>query len=299
MKIAIFAHYDKDNLIDSYVVDYLTELKLFVNQIVFVSDSNLLKDELEKISHLVNISIAEKHGEYDFGSYKRGFLAVENKLESCDHLIFCNDSCYLIGSLKPIFDSIDGDFFGLIKNTDNFPVHLQSYFLVFNNTVFLSEVFSDFVKSIKQIPKKVDLIEAYEVGLTQLLLKAGFNVHCFIEEEFKSNPTMSEDFFKKLLPLGFPFLKTELLKTNLNNLTNLMRWKTNLSAVSIKTIDNHITRMIGSNRKHWKYSKLISFLGRKPKNIFLRILSKIFYIQVKKGKVRIILLGMNIFKFSI
>ena len=96
MKIlAVFAGYDKDNIIDDYVVYYIKELKKIAD-IIYVSDCNMLDNELNKISehciHLIN----GHHGEYDFGSYKRGYLyAKENNiLQNYNKIIFCNDSCY-------------------------------------------------------------------------------------------------------------------------------------------------------------------------------------------------------------
>ena len=93
-RIAIFAHYDKDNLIEDYVLYYLSELKKNVDDIIFVSDSNIKQQELDKIKSLVRHYIVGKHGEYDFGSYKRGFKWSNKNLNlaNYDELIFCNDS---------------------------------------------------------------------------------------------------------------------------------------------------------------------------------------------------------------
>ena len=44
--IVIFAHYDKNNCIDDYVIYYLEQLKLISKYIIFVSDSDLNKEEL-------------------------------------------------------------------------------------------------------------------------------------------------------------------------------------------------------------------------------------------------------------
>ena len=94
-RLVIFAHYDKDEVIDEYVVQYLRELKKFASDIVFVSDGYLKSDEIEKIQPLVSEVIAQKHREYDFGSYKIGFFLLNSKykekLLNCDEVIFAND----------------------------------------------------------------------------------------------------------------------------------------------------------------------------------------------------------------
>lgn len=95
-RTAVFAHYDKNNLIQNYVVYYLSELKKCAEKIIFVSDSDVLPEELKKIEGIVEQSIIGRHGEYDFGSYKRGFLYAKenNLLTACEELILANDSCY-------------------------------------------------------------------------------------------------------------------------------------------------------------------------------------------------------------
>ena len=95
-RTAVFAHYDKNNLIQDYVVYYLSELKKYAEKIIFVSDSDVLPEELKKIEGIVEQSIIGRHGEYDFGSYKRGFLYAKenNLLTACEELILANDSCY-------------------------------------------------------------------------------------------------------------------------------------------------------------------------------------------------------------
>src|SRR5574344_1215747 len=93
-RIAIFAHFDKDNIIDDYVVYFLKALKSVSDKIIFVSANDLSDFEIKKVDNICEKIISEKHDEYDFGSYKRGFLyLLENNIEP-DELIFANDSCF-------------------------------------------------------------------------------------------------------------------------------------------------------------------------------------------------------------
>ena len=103
-RVAIFAHFDKNNRIQDYVIYYLRELNKVIDKIIFVSDSNISVEELDKIQPYVKHAIVGRHGEYDFGSYKRGFIYAKtnNFLKNCYELIFCNDSCY--GPLYPFED---------------------------------------------------------------------------------------------------------------------------------------------------------------------------------------------------
>ena len=73
-RLCVFAHWDRDNKIDDYVIYYLKALKEVCETIIFVSDCNLEPNETNKLNNIADFVIAQKHGEYDFGSYKRGFL---------------------------------------------------------------------------------------------------------------------------------------------------------------------------------------------------------------------------------
>ena len=48
-RVAIFAHYDKKNIIDDYVIFYIQELKKIANEVIFVSCCDLPKEELDKL----------------------------------------------------------------------------------------------------------------------------------------------------------------------------------------------------------------------------------------------------------
>lgn len=187
-KAAVFAHFDKNNIIQDYVIYYLQELKKIAETIVFVSDSDLPASELEKIKHIVCEAIAYRHSEYDFGSYKRGFkyLEEQNLLNNADELILANDSC--IGplySLEKIWSEMNKkecDFWGMnFYSYKNNPPHVQSFFLVFKSQVFTSNIFRDFVYAIKKEETKDDIIQKYEIGLSQLLLANGFKMASYVD----------------------------------------------------------------------------------------------------------------------
>lgn len=231
---AIFAHYDKDCIIDDYVLFYLKELKNVADRIIFVSDCELDEEQISKLKGIVDYTLAQKHGEYDFGSYKRGIqLAMENGLyENTDNLILLNDSCYgPFGSLKNLFEEMnakDCDFWGFASNENRYGdslfevpeaenMHVQSYFIVLKKQVLHSNAFKDFILSVKKESTKKDIIFNYEMGLTAVLCKEGFK-YCakYNHDIFKYNmidlfkPKVKEPclLFKRycLLWIYFPFI---------------------------------------------------------------------------------------------
>ena len=185
-RIAVFASFSSDGTVPDYVIYYLKELKKVCDGIVFVADNPLKKSEFEKVEKLVIYARCERHNEYDFGSYKRGYvwLSEHGILDKCDELLMCNDSCYgPVYPLREVFDTMkkkDCDFWGLLSNTE-IQYHLQSYFLNFKQSVFTSDVFSKFFTKIKQQPSVQHVISEYETKLTQILNDAGFHSCAFIE----------------------------------------------------------------------------------------------------------------------
>lgn len=179
-RVAIFAHFDKRNKIEDYVIYYLKELKKVVKDIIFVSDSNISNKELEKISKIVTHKIAEKHGEYDFGSYKKGYfyLLENNLINNYDELIFANDSCFgPLYSFEELFEKMNEkscDFWGTNENKFEYAPHIQSFFMVFRKQVFMSEVFKNFISKIKKEENKELTIIHYEVGLSKILIDNKF-----------------------------------------------------------------------------------------------------------------------------
>ena len=231
---AIFAHYNKDSVIDDYVIYYLNELKKIAQNIIFVSDCCLSDSEIKKLDGLADYTIAFRHGEYDFGSYKRGFqLAIDNGLlDKTENLILANDSCFgPFGSLKDLFEEMNEnkcDFWGIATNENKYDgelfftpeannMHIQSYFVVFKNKAAHSDTLKNFLLSVEKVKKKKEIIFKYEMGLTDKLCKAGYRYYAkytndifYYNMDDLFNPKIKTPciFFKKyvLSSVYFPFI---------------------------------------------------------------------------------------------
>lgn len=184
-RLAVYAAYDADGFVDKADIYYIRALQEIADNIIYIADNELIAGEAEKISKEVNYIKAEKHGEYDFGSYKRGFMYAKEHgmLDDIEELILCNDSCYApIHPFKPIFDKMQNeqiDFWGITENIE-IARHIQSYFMVFRPQVFKTKAFENFLASVKPQKKVRDVIENYEIGLSQSLIKANFICKAYI-----------------------------------------------------------------------------------------------------------------------
>ena len=108
--LCIFAHWDRDKIIDDYVIYYIKALKEVCETIIFVSDCNLEASETSKLDNIADFVLAQKHGEYDFGSYKRGFLFAKEKGLDLPEVTKAKVKLaknQTLGSLPPVKNNLD------------------------------------------------------------------------------------------------------------------------------------------------------------------------------------------------
>lgn len=183
--LAIFASFNKKGIISDYVVYYLKELKKYVDGIIFVADNPVSETELEKIKDLVLIAKCQRHGGYDFMSYKLGFQLAQqyDLLKYADNLIMCNDSCYgPLDSFENIFTAASDcncDFWGLSADSA-INTHIQSFFCIFKKNVFNSKYFIKYINNIKKQPSVIEVIEKYECTFTDYLNKHKFTYNTLV-----------------------------------------------------------------------------------------------------------------------
>lgn len=237
-RVAVFASYSSDGILPPQVIPYLQGLKHLTTAIVVVFDNDLLPGEKEKIMGLANHIITGRHGEYDFGSYKRGYIyALEaGLLDRADDLILCNDSCFgPIGSFAPMFAEMEKkrlDFWGA-TDSHELSYHLQSYFVVLTRNVFKSPPFSNFIKSITKQKNVQEVILNYELGLTKKLQEAGFQAGALVSNNLagihERDPSYNNLTLFPLYTLerGLPLVKVKALKsshTNADGINRLLDW---------------------------------------------------------------------------
>jgi lipopolysaccharide biosynthesis protein len=290
-RLFIFAHYDKDNIIDDYVIYYIKEL-LKVGDVIFVSDAELKDTEKDKINKIVIKIISENHGEYDFGSYKRGlkFIIYNNLLEKYDWLVMCNDSVYgPFYPLRPIFEKMESknaDVWGLTKNINkSYAPHIQSYFIAISKNTIKNKKIKLFFENVERKSSKKEIIKEYEIGFSKLLDNYGYKTESFLEE--KNFPTY--DIVNNICALkiiredNFPFLKKRIIIENGAKFFKLCRYEEiinqNFCNYPVELISNNAIRLIGKEKfeENLNYSYLNFFVLKIRKSIkrcLLKIINK-------------------------
>ena len=183
-RLFIFAAYDSDNIIDPTLIYYLKSLS-GLGDIVFTMDNELSENELNKVAKIPNVLrvSALHHREYDFGSYKRGYIWARdnNVLNNYDWVYLVNDSV-----LGPLFDlrhtletleSSGAELTGMTSCYQNqTPLHIQSWFVGLKQEIVKSKLFDDFMLSVVPETEKKRIVFKYEVRLSQIFINNGCNI---------------------------------------------------------------------------------------------------------------------------
>ncbi len=182
-RLFLFAGYDKAGVVDDALVYYVRALSRF-GDVVLCMDSDCNASELKKMQKYTVYAMAARHGEYDFGSYKRDWIwACENlKLSDYDFIYLVNDSVYgPLYDLSPYFKQMEScacDAFGIVKNPHRTHPHIQSWFVGLRKTVFMTDWFDAFMRGITRQAHKGAITREYEQGLTKLIANNGFAWCC-------------------------------------------------------------------------------------------------------------------------
>lgn len=175
-RLFLFAAFDSKNIhngiIDDTLIIYIRELSE-IGDVVFFQDNEAAESELKKIAPFVLFANAARHGEYDFGSYKRGYLwARDNSLlDNYDWVYLVNDSVYApLYPLRPVIETLESkntDVTGMVFTDRKKNPHIQSWFIGTSKKVFMSGYFYSFITSVAKPNNKSDIYK-YEDGFTEL-----------------------------------------------------------------------------------------------------------------------------------
>ena len=216
----IFAAYTNDGSISDYVLSYLKALKEITPNIIFITDNPIKKSTVNKLKPYVTYLEAKRHGEYDWGSYKRGFDWLIKHHFHGNYLLLTNDSVLLVAKdLKPIVTSHpDKDILGITANTDG-TYHLQSYFLRISKNLYTHPAFYNYLNNVKPEQDGLTVAYRYEVPFTAYFESLGFTHSAYINYALLSHLPLND---KNCYPLTMlskyhaPFLKMRTFTNRLN-----------------------------------------------------------------------------------
>ncbi len=297
-RIAIFAHYDGDAVIDEYVLYYLRGLRAVADRVLFVSDGALPPAETAKLGGLAELVATGRHGEYDYGSWKRGLAFIGDGIGSWDEIILANDSCYApVFPFEDAFARMAGepcDVWGPTGYRDRDGLKfLNSYFLVFRRTVLNGADFWEFWSGIRPRASKDEVVGDYEMGLSRMLLARGYRLGTLVPPDQVDLPVHG-DYARRLMVMHrSSWLKVSLFR---DNPTRVPRLGDVLTAIDRfyprRLIDAHQLRLtqtddpchyhfwLGAFRWSWRDGRTLRIIGRTRRDRWWKLYVQLFGLTV-------------------
>lgn len=269
-KLCLFATYDPQGLIDPYVLFHLKEIARAGFDIILISTSaQLEKRDLNAVLPLCRAVVHRRNIGLDFASWKVG-IELTGGCAGYDRILLTNDSIFgPLRELSPIlqtFESSNARICGLTESLE-ITKHLQSYFLYVKLDSIPLDVWDAFWNDVEPLASKNDIIERYEVGLSQRFLQAGIELMSYIcrDKVEAAARSLGSDFaythFWNKLPMNntlfmwdlliqkfnFPYVKRDVFQRDLFRARALVTWRDVVSQHALNPvtplIENYLRRM--------------------------------------------------------
>lgn len=209
-RLFLFAGYDAAGRIDAAEIMYVRALTAF-GDVVYVMDSDASSRDVAKIAKIPGVlhAAAKKHGEYDFGSYKRAYLYARDAgiLGDYDYVYMVNNSVYApLMDMGPIIDkmeAMDVDAFGPVIHPNSQETYIQSWFIGMRPSVFRTKWYDAFMSSVKHQADKGAVVYLYERGFTKQVVAHGLR----FDGVYSVGGRAIYNDVKRLYKRGLPFMK--------------------------------------------------------------------------------------------
>lgn len=188
-RLTIYMTYNKNGIIDDYIVYMLKQLVNVSSDIIVVSNKKLKQREKEKIA-FVSEYIERGNEKFDVGAYSQVIKELYDKRQiyEYDELVLINDSVFgPFFDLNDMFSAMDRrkglDFWGITKRGRSdfdggagvYPEHIQSYFYAFRKSIISQDAFKEYWQQVvDEISDFRSAILNYEFKLTEHFEKLGF-----------------------------------------------------------------------------------------------------------------------------
>ena len=248
-KLCLMAHFDPQGRIEPYVLYYVKALAEEGFDVVLISTSAVLDDsDVKNALKYCRGIIVRKNIGLDFASWKTAFDFIPD-VWKYDRILLANDSVFgPFTSLKEVLKKFEESSAQVCGLTDCHQIdyHLQSYFLFFKKEIFNNPTFVNFWENMRIKHVKMEIVREYEVGFSSKLLSAGVELFALYKydeilkyvkasipdfqyiSDLEKHPLNSSLHMWDILlgKYNYPFIKTEILKTNRFNSSLVANWKT-------------------------------------------------------------------------
>lgn len=208
-RLGIFAFYDREGIVDDYVLFLLKKIKPFLAHLICVVNGELQDEGRRNLSEICDEILQRENKGFDISAYRYGISSALEREFVYDEVVFFNTTFYgPINSFDCLFskmDKKDVDFWGITRHSrtntifvegsglDYVPEHIQSYFFAVRNKMFLSSEFINYWSDMNDISSYDEAIIKHELVFTKCFEDKGFKWDTFIET------TLEDDFYQYVL----------------------------------------------------------------------------------------------------
>ena len=189
-RLTIYFFWDKDGVVDDYVLFYLKNIKKFSSELCVVVNEPLTKEGRDKLSIYADCLLVRENVGFDSWAYK---YALEfygyDRLYTYDSILLNNFTTFgPIFSFDEMFqkmDSIPCDFWGInrhpalpyfLTSESNSKIveHIQSYFIDIKSTIIKDPSFKQYWDTLKPVNNYYEAIAHHENRFTKYFESRGF-----------------------------------------------------------------------------------------------------------------------------
>lgn len=209
-RLFLFAGYDAAGVVDEAELMYVRALA-GMGDVIYIMDSDAPRAQIDKITKIPHVlhAAAARHGEYDFGSYKRGYIYARDAgiLDDYDIVYMVNNSVYAplmdLGPIVQRMEALPVDAFGPVIHPYSRGIYIQSWFIGMRPAVFRSKWFDDFITSVTHQSDKGAVVYLYEYGFSKNVEKNGLRFDGLYSCPGRSVYNRVRGLYRR----GLPFLK--------------------------------------------------------------------------------------------
>jgi hypothetical protein len=274
--LALYLHWSPDGRISSMVRRQVRLWREAGFGCVFITNANPPAEDWNAIGENTVLRIRRANVGRDFGAWRDAAAIALQRFGIPQELLLTNDS--ILGPFLPLTPLVNawragGDgFFGLTESLGGAAhlgggAHLQSYALLGRGEKAVGEMLSH-LAALKDTRSKWQVVRRGEIGLTQSMLRAG--VPCWalfgqarlaalvdaptrarIAPRYSSPEAFARvpfnpchHLWRELVEgMGYPYLKTELIRRNPGRLPGVENWREVVPAAELPIIEEHLAMM--------------------------------------------------------
>lgn len=242
-RLGVFVFYDRDSIVDDYVLYLLDDMMRHLDDLVILSNSSLSRKEKNKFFKYTKTIIERENKGLDAGAWCEYFRGTKDYC-NYDEVVCFNDTFF--GPLYPfqeMFDAMaakDVDFWGLSQghtHRDGYgifkdgaiPNHIQTFLITFRKKVLVSKVFQEYWDNydLEHMLTFTDVVSKHELTFTKYLETHGFTWDCYVKdldgtEDFKRNyVNFVHNAYGQIALCRAPFIKRKTVASNLDDVLYL------------------------------------------------------------------------------